>query len=109
RGAGRGDLREEVGGGGPSLRGHPHPGLAGRVAVRSRSPWRPSAGLLPWSLCFAVFGLLPLFTAFLLSFFDMNPLRPDRTHWVGLANYTRALGSPSVWSEALRHESLARR
>ncbi|HXF58646.1 MAG TPA: sugar ABC transporter permease [Candidatus Saccharimonadales bacterium] len=59
------------------------------------------AGLLPWSLCFAIFGLVPLFTAFLLSFFDMNPLRPDRTHWVGLANYTRALGSPAFW-HALR-------
>jgi len=59
------------------------------------------AGLLPWSLCFAVFGLVPLFTALLLSFFDMNPLRPDRTHWVGVANYTRALGSPAFW-HALR-------
>jgi multiple sugar transport system permease protein len=59
------------------------------------------AGLLPWSLCFAIFGLVPLFTALLLSFFDMNPLRPDRTHWVGLANYTRALGSPAFW-HALR-------
>jgi len=61
----------------------------------------PIAGLLPWSLCFAVFGLVPLFTAFLLSFFDMNPLRPDLTHWVGVSNYTRALGSPAFW-HALR-------
>jgi len=56
---------------------------------------------MPWSLCFAVFGLVPLFTALLLSFFDMNPLRPDRTHWVGLANYARALNSPAFW-HALR-------
>jgi len=58
-------------------------------------------GLAPWSLCFAVFGLVPLFTALLLSFFDMNPLRPDRTHWVGLDNYARALTSPAFW-HALR-------
>jgi len=59
------------------------------------------AGLWPWSICFAVFGLVPLFTALLLSFFDMNPLRPDRAHWVGLANYARALTSPAFW-HALR-------
>jgi multiple sugar transport system permease protein len=61
----------------------------------------PIAGLWPWSICFAVFGLVPLFTALFLSFFDMNPLRPDRTHWVGLSNYARALTSPAFW-HALR-------
>jgi multiple sugar transport system permease protein len=59
------------------------------------------AGLTPWSLCFAVFGLVPLFTALLLSFYDVNPLRPDRIHWVGLGNYAHALHSPSFW-HALR-------
>jgi multiple sugar transport system permease protein len=69
---------------------------------RSSGGWLgPIAGLWPWSICFAVFGLVPLFTAFLLSFFDMNPLRPDRTHWVGLSNYARALSSPAFW-HALR-------
>ncbi|HYQ89885.1 MAG TPA: sugar ABC transporter permease [Candidatus Binatia bacterium] len=59
------------------------------------------AGLLPWGLCFAVFGLIPLLTALGLSFFDMNPLRPDLTRWVGGGNYARALGSPAFW-HALR-------
>ncbi len=62
---------------------------------------RSLAGLLPWSLCFAVFGLLPLLAALLLSFYDMNPLRPDLTRWIGLSNYARALGSPAFW-HALR-------
>jgi len=65
--------------------------------MRSRS----FLGLLPWSLCFAVFGLVPLLAALLLSFYFMNPLRPDLTHWVGAANYARALGSPAFW-HALR-------
>jgi len=62
---------------------------------------RRIAGLLPWGLCFAVFGLIPLLAALALSFYDMNPLRPDLTHWVGGGNYARALGSPAFW-HALR-------
>ncbi|TMQ60908.1 MAG: sugar ABC transporter permease [Candidatus Eisenbacteria bacterium] len=62
---------------------------------------RAALGLLPWSLCFAVFGLIPLFAALVLSFYSMNPLRPDLTHWIGAMNYTRALGSPAFW-HALR-------
>jgi ABC-type sugar transport system permease subunit len=62
---------------------------------------RSFAGLLPWSLCFALFGLAPLAWALALSFTSLNPLRPDLTHWVGLANYARALRSPAFW-HALR-------
>ncbi len=59
------------------------------------------AGLLPWSSFFAVFGVIPLLSALVLSFYSMNPLRPDLTHWVGLSNYARAFGSPAFW-HALR-------
>jgi len=65
--------------------------------MRGRGLW----GLLPWSAFFAVFGLIPLLAALVLSFYSMNPLRPDLTHWVGGANYARALGSPAFW-HALR-------
>jgi multiple sugar transport system permease protein len=65
--------------------------------MRSRS----FLGLLPWSVCFAVFGLVPLLAALLLSFSFMNPLRPDLTRWVGVSNYARAFGSPAFW-HALR-------
>jgi len=62
---------------------------------------RPLPGLLPWFACFAVFGLIPLLAAFVLSFYSMNPLRPDLTHWIGASNYARAIGSPAFW-HALR-------
>jgi multiple sugar transport system permease protein len=62
---------------------------------------RPSVGLAPWGICFALFGLFPLLYALALSFQQMNPLRPDASHFVGLSNYARALGSPSFW-HALR-------
>lgn len=62
---------------------------------------RPLPGLLPWFACFAVFGLIPLLAALVLSFYSMNPLRPDLTHWIGASNYARAIGSPAFW-HALR-------
>ena len=62
---------------------------------------KPPVGLLPWGLCFAVFGIFPLAYALVLSFLAMNPLRPDLVRWVGLDNYARALTSPSFW-HALR-------
>lgn len=62
---------------------------------------RPVLGLLPWSACFAVFGLIPLLAALVLSFYSMNPLRPDLTHWIGASNYARAIRSPAFW-HALR-------
>ncbi len=82
------------------MRGGKDPGDR-RYEEHRRHLTRVYAGLLPWSLCFVVFGLVPLIAAFALSFYDMNPLRPDRTHWVGLSNYAHALGSPAFW-HALR-------
>ncbi len=62
-------------------------------------------GVLPWGLAFLLFGLIPIAYAFGLSFQDFNPLRPDRTSWVGFANYAAALQSPSFW-KALRTTAL---
>ena len=62
---------------------------------------RPATGILPWAVCFGLFGLLPLAAAFTLSFQEYNPLRPDLVRWIGLGNYGRALSSPSFW-HALR-------
>ena len=58
-------------------------------------------GVFPWALAFLLFGVAPLAYALALSFLDYNPLRPDRTVWVGFANYAAALQSPSFW-RALR-------
>jgi multiple sugar transport system permease protein len=66
---------------------------------------RSTLGLLPWSVCFAVFGLIPLLAALVLSFYSMNPLRPDLTHWIGVSNYARAFRSPEFW-HALRTTAL---
>jgi len=55
------------------------------------------AGILPWALAFLVFGVAPLLYSLALGFQDYNPLRPDRTHWIGLANYAAAFHSPSFW------------
>ena len=62
---------------------------------------RPAAGVIPWAVCFGVFGLLPLAAALALSFQAYNPLRPDLVRWIGFENYARALASPSFW-HALR-------
>lgn len=62
---------------------------------------RPAAGIVPWAVCFGLFGLLPLLAALALSFQAYNPLRPDLARWIGLENYGRALASPSFW-HALR-------
>ena len=70
-------------------------------ALRGVRGDRPSIGLLPWGLAFLVFGLVPLLYALVLSFQQMNPLRPDLTHFVGFSNYARALTSASFW-HALR-------
>ena len=62
---------------------------------------RPATGIVPWAVCFGLFGLLPLVAALALSFQNYNPLRPDLARWIGLENYARALTSPSFW-HALR-------
>ena len=62
---------------------------------------RPATGILPWAVCFGLFGLLPLLAALALSFQNYNPLRPDLVRWIGVENYARALASPSFW-HALR-------
>jgi multiple sugar transport system permease protein len=58
-------------------------------------------GVLPFTLAFLFFGLLPLAYALGLSLLEYNPLRPDRVTWVGLGNYADALRSISFW-HALR-------
>ena len=66
-----------------------------------RGARRRPVGLLPWALAFLFFGVAPLLYALALSFQDYNPLRPDTTRWIGIANYAAALHSPSFW-RALR-------
>lgn len=51
--------------------------------------------LLPGLLLYAVWALYPLLNSFALSFTDWQLVKP--TEFIGLGNYTRALGDPLFW------------
>ena len=60
------------------------------------------AFLTPILAIFTLFSLLPLALSILLSFLDWSPLNPERSGWVGLGHYARALPEPRFWG-ALRN------
>src|SRR5437867_2693348 len=56
------------------------------------------AFLSPWVIAFALFGLYPFAFSLAASFTDYSPIRAGAGHFVGLANYARALRDPAFWS-----------
>lgn len=50
--------------------------------------------LLPGFILFALFIFGPLLYSLRISFFDWNVIRPERSEWIGWANYARAFGDP---------------
>ena len=50
--------------------------------------------LLPGLALFIAFIIGPMLYSFYISFFDWKIIRPERSEWVGLDNYARALGDP---------------
>jgi multiple sugar transport system permease protein len=54
--------------------------------------------LSPWVIAFGLFGLYPFAFSLAASFTDYSPIRAGASHFVGLANYSRALGDPAFWS-----------
>lgn len=50
--------------------------------------------ILPGLLLFMTFIVGPMVYSLRISFFDWNIVNPDRSTWIGLDNYGRALGSP---------------
>ncbi len=50
--------------------------------------------LLPGLLLFLTFIVGPMLYSFRMSFYDWKIIRPDRSEWIGLANYVRALTDP---------------
>lgn len=50
--------------------------------------------LLPGLALFTVFVIAPMLYSFRISFYDWKIVRPERSPWVGLANYSRALSDP---------------
>jgi multiple sugar transport system permease protein len=50
--------------------------------------------LLPGIVLYGTFLLGPMAYSLRISFFDWNIINPESSEWVGLTNYTRALGDP---------------
>jgi len=61
--------------------------------------------LLPGFLLFATFIIGPMIYSFRISFYDWKILKPENSEWLGLANYTRALGDP-IFRRALLNTTL---
>ena len=69
---------------------------SGHIAWPGHADSSPSTRLLlPGLLLYGVWAAYPLISSFLLSFTDWNLVKP--TSFVGLDNYTRALGDPLFW------------
>ena len=65
--------------------------------MRTHSRATSWAFLSPWAIAFAVFGLYPFAFSLWASLTDYSPLR-GHAQFVGLANYTRALADPQLWT-----------
>jgi multiple sugar transport system permease protein len=50
--------------------------------------------ILPGLLLFGTFIIGPMAYSFRISFYDWKIVKPENSDWMGLANYTRALGDP---------------
>jgi multiple sugar transport system permease protein len=61
--------------------------------------------LLPGFLLFATFVIGPMIYSLRISFYDWKILKPENSEWLGLANYTRALGDP-IFRRALLNTTL---
>ncbi|MBC8081133.1 MAG: sugar ABC transporter permease [Gorillibacterium sp.] len=67
---------------------------------QERAAWMMIA---PFLIGFAVFGLLPVLSSFLLSFLDYNRMKPlGEIGFSGLANYIQLFGDSAVWKAFLR-------
>ncbi len=57
--------------------------------------------LLPGLVLFIAFVVGPMLYSFRMSFYDWKIVRPERSVWIGLENYARALGDPIFRRAAL--------
>lgn len=56
--------------------------------------------ILPGLSLFLLFIILPMLYSLRISFFDWNIINPDRSEWLALGNYSRALGD-SIFRRAV--------
>lgn len=57
--------------------------------------------ILPGLLLFLAFIVLPMLYSLRISFYDWNIIKPERSEWIALQNYNRALGDPIFRRAAL--------
>jgi multiple sugar transport system permease protein len=50
--------------------------------------------ILPGLLLFLAFIVMPMLYSLRISFYDWNIIKPERSEWIALQNYGRALGDP---------------
>ena len=50
--------------------------------------------ILPGFLLFFTFVIGPMIYSFRISLFDWNIVKPEKSEWIGLENYAKALGDP---------------
>ncbi len=63
------------------------------MSLRSRDLFFTS----PWLITLGLFHAFPILYSAWLSLTRWSPLDPERGEWVGLDNYSRALGDPLFW------------
>lgn len=63
---------------------------------RFKRTWPAYLFILPGMILFVVWSFYPLLNSFIMSFAEWNLIKPSV--FVGLDNYTRALGDPLFWS-----------
>ena len=79
------------------------PARARKSHMASTTDWKRAddrIGILfivPFALAALVFMVYPVAEAVRLSFFEHNPLRPDASHFVGLANFRTINDDPLFW------------
>lgn len=56
--------------------------------------------LSPWIVGFLVFTALPMAASLFFSFTNYNPIQPDQTRFVGLANYVQLFNDPQLLKSA---------
>jgi multiple sugar transport system permease protein len=52
--------------------------------------------LSPWIIGFLAFTLLPMVASLIFSFTNFNPIHPDETRFIGLANYQLLISDPQL-------------
>lgn len=81
---------------------HPAHVLKGRARARRRETLAAFGFLTPWLIGLFVFILGPIVVSLIFSLTDYNIVNPEKTRFVGLDNYKRALAEDPLFWQSLR-------